>query len=339
MLILNPEHLETTSQPLPKPRLSPKFAAATRVALAVGTAVAAGVSGYGITQHLNDAWPLWVAVAAAGGFVYLASLTAIVVEGVRWHVPVAVIWGASFALALPWRGGIEAFAIGGIVAAAAVVAYISYGIAVRSYETLHTFTVLRKYTSVLASGVVVALIVLYGAAVSRGSALLPQGILANAADSAARFVPTFVPSLAPASGTTAISVQDLVTASVRSQLENDPRYKVLSPSEQAKALSAGVAQATASFTKQLGVANASPSSSVGTIAQGAVSSILERFHDRYGIYFTIAWLLGAFFIARSAAFLVTLIIAGLAWATVSAAVALGVLQIETVPSSRERIIL
>lgn len=340
MLILNPERLQATRDPLlPRQRVEPRFAAIARIALAVATACVAAVAGFAVTQYLADAWPLWIAVAAGGGFVYLASLTALTVEGVRWHVPMGVIWGAAFALGLPWRAGAEAFSIAGIVAAAAVLAYVSYATAVSSYATLHTFTVARRYASLLATGVVVALIVLYGAALSRGSALLPQGVLANLTDQAAQLVPTFAPGVKPANGTSTISVNDLAEASVRAQLEDDPRYRELTYDEQQEVVRKATAQAAASFSKQLGVASSSPDASIGSVAQGAVTGFLGRFHDRYGWYFTAAWLLGAFFIARSAAFLLTVLIAGLAWLTVTAALSLGVMQVETVASTRERLIL
>lgn len=340
MLILNPERLQATTQPLlPKSRVASRFAAVIQIGLAVAATAAAGVAGYAVTQYLGGAWPVWIAIGAAGCFVYLAALTAVVVEGIRWHIPIGIIWGAMFALGLPWRAGTEAFAIAGIVAIAAVAAYFTFVKGVESFTTLHTFTVVRRYASALASGVAVALIVLYGAALSRGSALLPQGVLAHLADQAATFVPTFVPSVAPKAGTTTISVNDLAAASVKSQLEDDPRYQQLEPEEQAKVFADATKQAAATFSKQLGMASSSPSSSIGTVAQGAVTGFLSRFHDRYGWYFTLAWLLGAFFIARSAAFVMTVLIAGLAWLTITIAVAFGVLQIETVPSSKERIVL
>lgn len=340
MLILNPE-TRPTPPPLtrPEPRLGERAAAAARIALATAAAAGAGLAGYAVTQYLGNAWPAWSVLAAVAGFVYLASLNAVTGSGYRWQVPLAVLWGAIFALALPWRAGTEAFAIAGIVAVAGIAAHATYAVAVASYTTLHTFTVLRTYASALASGVVVALVVLYGAAISRGSALLPQGMLARVADDAARFVPTLLPALGQRNATSPLSVQDLARASVQEQLRNDPRFQELSPAQQEAALATAAKQAAASFTRQLGVASASPEASVGSVAQNAVTRLVSGFHDRYGWYFTAAWLLGAFFVARSAAFLMTLAIAGLAWATVTVAVAVGLLRVETVPASRERLVL
>lgn len=340
MLILNPDNLKATQAPLLHKQVAPsRFGAIVRIGLAVAASAAAGVAGFAITQHLGGAWPLWTTFAAAGAFVYLASLMVVTVQGIRWHLPVSVIWGACFALGLPWRSGPEAFAIAGIVSIAGVLAYGTYYWSVESFTTLHTFTVTRRYASALASGVVISLIVLYGAALSRGSALLPQGILAQLADQAATFVPTFVPGVTPSKGSTTISVNDLAAASVRNQLEGDERYLSLTPQEQAEVMAAATREAAASFTKQLGVEGASPNASIGTVAQGAVSGFLGKFQDKYGWYFTLAWLLGAFFIARSAAFILTVIIGGLAWLTITGAVALGVMQIRTVPSTREELVL
>lgn len=341
MLILNPETQPKDPQlTRPEARLDVRLADAIRIFLAIAAALAAGVAGYAVTRYLGGTWPAWSVLAASASFVYLASLNAVTGTGYRWQVPIAVIWGGIFALALPWRVGTEAFAIAGIVAVAGIAAYATYAVSVASYSTLHTFTVLRNYASALASGVVIALIVLYGAAISRGSALLPQGILSRITDDASRFVPTLLPTLEVDRGTTStISVQDLAVASVKAQLKDDPRFMELSPAQQEATIAAAAKQAAASFTKQLGVASTSPSASIGSVAQNAVTRIIGGFHDKYGWYFTVAWLLGAFFIARSAAFLMTVAIAGLAWGTVTLAVAAGVLRIETVPSSRERLVL
>lgn len=339
MLILNPEHLQATREPLlPKPRDIPAYALYARATLALTTTVAAGVIGYAVTQYLGGAFPAWAVFAAVGAFVYLASLTVIVVDGARWQLPMSVIWGAAFALMLPWRSGPEAFALAGIVAASAALAFFAYAALAKSYATLHTFSTVREYASVLATGVVIALIVLYGAAVSRGSALLPQGTLSMAADRAAQFIPTLLPSMKPSSTTSTVSVRDLAMASAKSQLSNDPRFVAMSPQEQARVLKVATDQAVEAFSKQLGVSN-EPDASIGSAAQSAVSGILGRFQDKYGWYFTIAWLLGAFFIARSAAVVLTIFISVLVWLTITAAVALGLLRVETQPSVHEQLTL
>lgn len=335
MLILNPERLQATTAPLlPRQGELPGYAAIVRLTLAALTAIAAVTIGYAVTQYLGEAWPSWSVLVAVAAFVYLASLTAIVIDGIRWQVPLAVIWGASFALGLPWRTGPEAFALAGILAFSGIAAFLGHRAAVRSYASVHIFGVVQRYASLLATGVIVALIVLYGAAVSRGSALLPQGVLAAAADRAARFVPTLVPGVAP-SGTSTVSVYDLALASAKAQLSDDPRYLALGPAEQARMLAEAAQGAAQSFARQFGGGTAS--SSIGTAVQGTASTLLAGFRDRYGWYFTIAWLLGAFFIARSAAIVLTLAVSALAWLTVTAALAAGLLRIEAIPSVRERI--
>lgn len=339
MLILNPEHLERTQAPLraDAPRPS-RFAPVVRVVLAAGASAAAFLAGYGITQYFADAWPVWYAFGAFVAFVCLASLTAIAVDGYRWQVPLAVIWGAAFSLALPWRDPAEAFAMTVLVTLSAIAAYAGYMKGVASYATLHTFTVARRYASGLTTGIVLALIVLYGAAISRGTPLLPQGALAGVADQTTRIVPTFLPTLQHA-GTSSISVTDLARASVTAQLQDDPRFQALSEKEQRAVLEAAVQQAAASFSKQLGLASSSPDASIGNVAQSAAMGFLDRFRDQFGWYFLIAWLLGAFFVARSAAFLLTFAAAGLVWLTTLAALALGILRIDSVPTYSERLIL
>ena len=338
MLILNPERLRATREPLlPKPRDIPRYAIVVRLVLAGLTTLAAMLIGYSVTQYLSDAWQAWAVFAAIGAFVYLATLTVTVVTGARWQLPLAVVWGACLALMLPWRSGTEMFAIAGIVALSGAGAYYAYASAVKSYATLHTFAVVREYASVLATGVVIALIVLYGAAVSRGSALLPQGALSVAADRAAQFIPAFVPALSSSSSST-VSVRELAMASAKAQLEDDPRYRALSVEEQAEVLRVAADQAAATFSKQLGVPT-SADDSIGTAAQSIVGGVLERFQDKYGWYFTLAWLLGAFFIARSAAVIMTLVIAVLSWLTVTAALSLGLLRVEVQPSVHEQITL
>jgi hypothetical protein len=180
--------------------------------------------------------------------------------------------------------------------------------------------------------------VLYGAAVSRGSALLPQGVLASAADRAVQLVPTLLPTAAPASGEGSVSVGDLARAAAEKQLSADPRFRSLGPAEQARVLAQATESAISSLAGQLGV-KATADSSVGKVTQGALTNILQGMQDKYGIYFTAAWLLGAFFIARSAAFLLTLALAFLVWLLVTILVSLGILKIEAVPSLHERITL
>ncbi len=339
MLILNPENLEKTQAPLrPEATRPARYASVLRVSLAIITTAAAFLSGYAVTQYFALAWPLWYAAAAIGGFVYLAALVAITVDGLRWHIPLAVIWGACFALGLPWRDGAEAFAMAGIVAAGSVLAYMTYASGASSFATLHTFTVSRRYASALASGIVLALIVLYGAALSRGNPILPENAFAGVADHAARLVPTFLPTV-PQNGSSTLSVNDLARASVTAQLKDDPRFKALDPAEQQEVLENAVEQAAKSFTKQLGAASSSPDASVGSVTQTALASMLNRFRDQFGWYFIAAWLLGAFFVARSAAFVITLAIAGVVWLTVLAALSLGILRVDTIPAYRERLIL
>lgn len=291
--------------------------------------------GQTVTQYMAGQAQAWMIVVSITLFVYVASLTVTLIDGIRWHAPLAVIWGACFALLLPWRTGLEVLALAGIVGVAAFIGYLTHRSAVAGYATLHTFSVVRQYASVLASGVVIALIVLYGGAVNRGSALLPQGILANVADSAAKLVPTFVPGL-ESNTSTGVSVRDLAMASAKSQLEGDERFASLTPEQQQQVLEAAAEQAAAAFAKQLGVTN-KPDSSIGSVAQSAVSGFLAKFHDQYGWYFTIAWLLGAFFIARSAAVLLTFIVAGLVWLTISALLALGLLEVQSIPAIQEKL--
>lgn len=306
-----------------------------QITIAAVAAVAALAVGYSVTQYLSSFWPLWSIFVAVGAFVFLAAYAAILIEEVQWHALVAVVWGVCLAFGLPWHSLLEALALTAIVAVSTLSGFFIYKTASKGYAALHLFTTVRQYASVLATGIVIALIVLYAAAVSHGSALLPAGILASATDHAAQFVPTILPGLQPESKTS-VSVHDLAMASAKAQLESDPRYRALTPAEQQKVLKTAADQAAAAFTKQLGV-KANASTSIGTVAQGAVSGILNRFHDRYGIYFTIAWLLGAFFIARSAAVLLTLAIAALVWISAYVLVAMNALRIESVPAIHERI--
>jgi hypothetical protein len=308
-----------------------------RSVLATLTAVSAGAIGFAVTQYLGTVWQAWPIFLAIAAFVYFASLTAVIVDNRYWQLALSIFWGSAFGLLLPWRTGIELLTMTLILIVTSLIAYSAYRSSAGSYATLHIFSVVHTYAAVLTTGLVIALMALYGSAVARGSALLPQGVLAQMANQAARFIPTFIPSVTPAS-TSTVSVRDLALASAKSQLEQDPRYRDLEPAQQAKILEEAATQAAAAFTKQLGV-NGTPATSIGAVAQTAVSNILERFHQRYGWYFTIAWLLGAFFLARSAAVFLTLIASALVWMTITASVALGLVRIETVPSIHERITL
>lgn len=336
MLILNPERLRATTQPLEtKNRPVPGYVTVVQITIAAVAAVAALVVGFAVTQYLSEFWPLWSVIVAVGVFVFLAAYTVILIEEFLWHAIIAIVWGACLTFGLPWHNAVEALALTAIITVSAVSGFLMYKSASKGYAALHLFTTVREYASSLATGIVIALIVLYAAAVSHGSALLPAGILANATDRAAQFVPTILPGVQPESKN-AVSVHDLAMASARAQLESDPRYRALTPEEQQKVLKTAADQAAAAFTKQLGV-KSNASTSIGTVAQGAVSGILNRFHDRYGIYFTIAWLLGAFFIARSAAVLMTLIISALVWVSIYVLVAMNALRIESTPAIHERI--
>ena len=337
MLVLNPENLQATRDPLlPKTRLAPTYALIARLTLAALAGIAALSIGYGVTQVLTGTWPFWAGLLPVAAFVYLATMTTVVNDEATWNIGFSAVWGACFALALPWRSLTEALALMLIVAIASISAYASYRYASSTYTTLHLFSLARRYASSVATGVVIALIVLYGVAVTRGSAFLPQGVLAGAADRAANMVPTFLPGVTKSSPTSTLTISDLALASARSQLEADPRYRALGPAEQQRVLQEAADSAAASLVKQLGV-NASTSASVGTVAQGTVTNVIQGFQEKYGWYFTVAWLLGAFFIARSAAVVLTLAVAVLTWLTVTACISLGLLRIEAVPSLHERI--
>lgn len=341
MLLLNPEHLKATQDPLlPRQHLTPAYASIVRVTLAALTGIAAVFIGYGVTEYIGGNWPAWAAVLPLAAFVLLATLTTVVTDEARWQFGFALAWGACTAFALPWRTTSEALLIAAVVAGFAVSAFWAYRVASSSYTTLHLFTLTRKYASTLATGVVVGLIVLYGSAVIRGSALLPQGVLAGITDQAASFVPTLLPGATPQSGSSTLSVGDLALASARAQLESDPRYRALDPSEQARVLAEAAESATAGLIKQLGApASSTASSSVGSVAQGAFTTMLQNLQEKYGLYFVAAWLLAAFFIARSAAVVLTFVVAGFSWLIVTGAVALRLLHIEAVPSLHERITL
>lgn len=339
MLLLNPEHLKATQDPLlPREHLAPTYAAIVRLTAAAVTGIVGLTIGYGVNAYLAGAWPFWGTVIPIAAFCFAATLTTVIVDDTRWHLLFSAFWGVCVTLALPWRTASEAVLLALIVAAFAMGAYWAYRTTSSTYTTLHLFTLTRKYTSTLATGVIIALIVLYGAAVSRGSALLPQGVLANLTDQAVRIVPTLIPGAQPSSPTSTLSVGDLAMASARAQLEADPRFRALGPEDQARVLAEAARAAADGVIKQLGTSG-SASSSVGHVAQGAFSNILQGFQDRYGWYFTIAWLLGAFFIARSAAVLLTIVVAILVWMVVLAAVSAGLLRIEAIPSLHERVTL
>jgi len=335
--ILNPQRLKETMQPLlPKRQLTPSYAAIVQLTVAALTGVAGIMVGQAVSLALAGFWPLWAIAIPIGLFVLLASLTVATLQDYGWSFGFAALWGFCFALALPWRTLGEAAVIVAVIALSSMAGFLAYRTAGKAYTTLHLFSLLRGYASTLATGAVIALLVLYGFAVARGSALLPQGVLASVADRAARLVPAILPGVVPSSSE-AVSVRDLALASARSQLENDARYRALSPAEQERVLAEAADAAAASLVRQVGV-QGSATSSVGLVAQGAFGNVIQGFQDKYGWYFTIAWLLGAFFLARSAAVLLTFVVAGLAWVILSGAVALGILRIESVPSLHERLV-
>ena len=253
----------------------------------------------------------------------------------RTRLLVAAGWGLTAALFMPWDNTLSLGLIALALVGSSLFAYGRLHHTKVGHATIRIFSLARSYTSVLVTGLALAVLALYAPQVVQGKELVSKDSIDPFSERITEFLPAILPDFLKGGGEEA-TISDLAADAAKRQFQDDPRFLLLTPQEQARAIKDAAGAAVGSIATQVGEA-ITPNVKLDELAHTATNSALNGLRNRYGWWFLGVWLLTVFFIVRSAGVLITLIAGALSWITITTALSLGFLKIRAVPSTREEL--
>ena len=203
---------------------------------------------------------------------------------------------------------------------------LKYGTEIRFFKMTHAVT--AKLTTAM------LLFVIFFFALMRmgsGDFFMSEGHFLGFFGGSAALFTDFYPSI-----TVNGPFQDFATTVAQDQLSNNPAYLTLAPNLQATVVSSTAATLTTNFSHALGVPISS-SSMMSDVLYQFVGTSLTNWHDRFGIWFVVAWALVLFVILRSAGVLFILIAQFLAMIFYEILLASGTIRVVEHPQTKEEV--
>lgn len=292
--------------------------------------IAAFFVGYAYERHLAAGLPLWATGGAALVFMACSVLHVFFSKNASRRAGFILLETAALFLpffAEPWQL---------LLGAAAVMFLLLLWGHLASRSELNYGTELRffKVTHAVAAKIVTALLLftIFFFVVMRagtGNFFVSESSFSGFFEWGAGAFADFYPGIAVDG-----SFQSFAESVVGKQLSGNAAFASLAPGAQAAATQGAVASLTVNFSRALGVPIA-PSSTVSGVVYDFIVTSLGHWHDRFGIWFVVAWSLVLFVILRSVGIVFIVIAQFFAMILYEILLAAGIARVVERPQTKE----